>query len=189
MLIYKEIIKEKKGNIFMKKFFNLFILTFAMAITISHAGICAEAAAIKNINPVIKVNAKETTPCVQAVTVNPLDLVANPQTYLNKKIKMTSQFDKFSTIGLDYPPVNRSSKDYISFIIKRPDVENKDYTIPFSELKLIIKRDKAEKLIDLESGDKIEITGTVFSAALGDPWVDVDEVKMLEIKPTVKTKK
>ncbi len=95
---------------------------------------------------------------------------------------MNAQFDKFSTIGLDYPPVNRSSKDYISFIIKRPDVENKGYTIPLPELKLIIKRDKAEKLIDLESGDKIEIKGTEFSTAIGDPWVDVDEVKILEPK-------
>ena len=45
---------------------------------------------------------------------------------------------------------------------------------------------KKEKLIDLESGDKIEIKGTVFSTALGDPWVDVDEVKILEPKPAKK---
>jgi len=173
----------------MRKVLNLFILSFATAITLSNLGICAETSVIKPIT-IVKVNAKETTPCAQTEIVNPLDLVANPQTYLNKKIKMTAQFDKFSTIGLDYPPVNRSSKDYISFIIKRPDVENKGYSIPLSELKLIIKRDKAEKLIDLESGDKIEITGTVFSTALGDPWVDVDEVKMLEAKkPADKTKK
>ncbi|OGH99819.1 MAG: hypothetical protein A2039_05770 [Candidatus Melainabacteria bacterium GWA2_34_9] len=155
------------------------ILAITVATTISNVGICANTA-VKDAKASVSV----TNSVVQYEAVDPLALVANPQSYLNKKIKMIALFDKFSTIGLDYPPVKKSSKDYISFIIKRPDVENKGQTIPLSELKFIIKRDKAEKLIDLESGDKIEIKGTVFSTALGDPWVDVDEVKILEPKPT-----
>lgn len=152
------------------------ILAFTVATAISNSGLCADTV-VKEAKPTV------TTNCVvQYETVAPLDLVANPQNYLKKNIKLTALFDKFSTIGLDYPPVNRSSKDYISFIIKRPDVENTGHTIPLSELKFIIKRDKAEKLIDLESGDKIEVKGKVFSTALGDPWVDVDEVKVLETK-------
>jgi len=112
--------------------------------------------------------------------VNALELVNNPQTYLNQKVKIKATFDKFSTLGLDYKPAMRESKNYISFLIKRPDVTNGN--IPLSELKLIIKREKAEKLIDLESGDKIEFTGNVFSSALSDPWIDVENVKVLNAK-------
>ena len=36
--------------------------------------------------------------------VNPLDVVARPNFYLNKNIKVTGKFDKFSTLGLDYEP-------------------------------------------------------------------------------------
>ncbi|MCQ2958246.1 MAG: hypothetical protein MJ180_05020 [Candidatus Gastranaerophilales bacterium] len=117
--------------------------------------------------------------------VSPLDLVANPNKYMNKKIKMTGKFDKFTAIGLDYPPVNRDAKNHISFMIKRGNVTT--YNIPLSELKLILKRDYAEKeLIDIETGDDIEIYGNVFSVALGDPWVDVDKVIILTPKKNKK---
>jgi hypothetical protein len=120
-------------------------------------------------------------------TVDSLQLVNNPQVYLNKKIQINATFDKFSALGLDYAPAFRDSQTYISFLIKRDDV--KDHTIPLSELKLIIKRAYAEKtLLDLESGDKIEIKGTVFSTALNDPWVDVEEVVILTPKKPKKDK-
>jgi hypothetical protein len=120
--------------------------------------------------------------------VNALELISKPQSYLNQKIKINATFDKFSTLGLDYKPAMRESKNYISFLIRRPDVTSNN--IPLSELKLIIKREKAEKLIDLESGDKIELTGNVFSSALNDPWVDVDNIKVLSSKTkTVSSKK
>jgi len=109
-----------------------------------------------------------------------LEIVANPQTYLNQKVKINAIFDRFSTLGLDYKPVMRESKNYISFLIRRDDVT--DHVIPLSELKLIIKRDKAEKLADLESGDKIEITGQIVSTALNDPWIDVENIKVLSSK-------
>ena len=114
-------------------------------------------------------------------TVNSLDLVKNPKIYLNKKIKVKATFDKFSSLGLDYQGAYRDSKKYISFLIRRPNLGPKN-VIPLSELKLLIKRDKAEKLTDLESGDKIEFSGKVFSSALNDPWVDVEEVKVLSSK-------
>ena len=100
---------------------------------------------------------------------------------MGKKVKMLAHFDKFSTIGLDYEPANKNSKDYISFLIKREDVVN--YNIPLSELKLIVKRDYAEKeLVNIETGDEIEILGNVFCLALGDAWVDVEQVKILTVK-------
>jgi hypothetical protein len=120
--------------------------------------------------------------------VNPIELISSPANYLNQKIKINATFDKFSTLGLDYKPAMRETKNYISFLIRRPDVTENN--IPLSELKLIIKRDKAEKLIDLESGDKIEFTGNVFSDALNDPWVDVENIKVLSSKTkTVSDKK
>ena len=163
----------------MEKKFRLVALSFsiAMAITLSNTGFCAEPQ-VKDIKPV----AAKTCDVSAYQQTDPLDLVARPQNYMNKKIKISAKFDKFSTIGLDYDPVGRSSKDYISFMIIRPNAKNDEYVIPLSELKLIIERDKAEKLIDLESGDKIELLGTVFSTALGDPWVDVDEIKIISKK-------
>lgn len=118
-------------------------------------------------------------------TVSALELVNKPQAYLNAPIKIEARFDKFSTLGLDYKPAFRDSKKYISFLIRRPDIQ--DHVIPLSELKFLILRDKAEKLIELESGDRIEITGSEFSTALNDPWIEVDEVRVLSsktLKPT-----
>jgi hypothetical protein len=138
----------------------------------------------KNNTNIIKtpasINVPTEQPAVNFKTVNPLELVLTPQGYLNNNIKFVATFDKFSTLGLDYEPAFRDSKKYISLLIKRPDVQ--DHTIPLSELKLIIQREKAEKLIDMESGDQIELTGQVFSSALNDPWVDVDNIKILTSK-------
>ncbi len=113
--------------------------------------------------------------------VAPLQLVKHPQAYMSQNIKIVGTFDKFSTLGLDYKPAFRDSKKYISFLLRRSDVST-DYVIPLSELKLLIKRDKVEKMKDLESGDKVELTGSVFSAALNDPWVDVKTFKILSSK-------
>ena len=111
----------------------------------------------------------------------PLSVVAAPQKYLNKTIVMKATFDKFSTLGLDYKKALRSSADYIGFLIQRDDVV--DHNVPLSEMKLFIKRDYAEKFMELDTGDKIEITGKVFSNALGDPWVDVSKITIIQKKP------
>ena len=118
--------------------------------------------------------AEETKPvsCVEQVNATfakPLQIVQNPSRFLNQDIKMNATFDKFSTLGLDYKKALRESKDYIGFLIQRDDVS--DHNIPLSEMKLFLKRDYAEKFIDLDTGDRIEITGHVFSNALGDAWI------------------
>ena len=117
---------------------------------------------------------------IEYVSVNPLDVVANPYRYLRRNIKIKAKFDKFSTLGLDYTPAMRSSEKYISFLIQRPDMTSHD--IPLSELKIFLKKEVAEKNIDLDAGDEIEFTGKVFSTALGDPWMDVDSFKVLTVK-------
>ncbi len=112
--------------------------------------------------------------------VNPLDVVARPSFYLNKNLKIVGKFDKFSTLGLDYAPAMRSSDKYIAFLIQRPDVN--DHNLPLSEMKCFLSREEAEKYIELNSGDKVEFYGTVFSNALGDVWVDVKKFNSLEPK-------
>lgn len=116
----------------------------------------------------------------------PLAIVASPQTYLGKNVKFRAKFDKFATLGLDYKPAFRSSEKYISFLIQRDDV--KDHDIPLSELKIFLPRAEAEKHIDLNSGDEIEVCGRVFSTALGDAWMDADKFTVLKAtqKPEVK---
>lgn len=118
------------------------------------------------------------TPAGAAIEVSPLELVANPQRYLNKKVVMCSKFDKFSTLGLDYKKALRDSNKFIGFMLQREDI--KDHNIPLSELKLFVSRTYAEKFIDLNTGDKIKITGKVFSTALGDPWVDIEKIEIIE---------
>ncbi len=120
------------------------------------------------------------------ITVSPIDVIARPNFYLNKNIKIKAKFDKFSTLGLDYKPALRSSENYISFLIQRPDVT--DHNIPLSELKIFLNRTEAEKYIDLNSGDDVEFTGKVFSNALGDAWMDVDKFTVLNVKPKDETK-
>ena len=58
------------------------------------------------------VQTQSSTPAYS--TVNPLDIVARPNFYLNKNVKIKAKFDKFSTLGIDYKPAMRSSQDYIS---------------------------------------------------------------------------
>ena len=65
--------------------------------------------------------------------VNPLVVVNNPSIYLNKTIKMNARFDKFSTLGLDYPPAMRDNTEYIGFLMLRDDAS---FEIPLSEMKL-----------------------------------------------------
>ena len=80
----------------------------------------------------------------------------------------------------------KSSETYISFLIQRPDITN--HNIPLSELKLFLNRTEAEKHIDLNSGDIVEFSGRIFSTALGDPWMDVTNFKVVSTKAKAETK-
>ena len=50
-------------------------------------------------------------------------------------------------------------------------------------MKLFIKREEAEKHIELKTNDEIQITGTVFSDALGDAWIDVTQLTLTKKAP------
>jgi len=139
---------------------------------------------ISTINSASKPVQQQQANCAKTYEyVLPLAVVASPQTYLGKNIKFKAKFDKFATLGLDYKPAFRSSEKYITFLIQRDDV--KDHDIPLSELKIFLNRTEAEKHIDLNSGDEIEVSGRIFSTALGDAWMDVDKFTVL--KTTSKT--
>ena len=152
-----------------------FILIMVCALCISSAAFVIKYNNVAAASPAAK---PAVTTTYQDVL--PLSVVQNPQKYVGKNIRIKAIFDKFSVVGLDYKPAFRSSEDYILFLIRK--TECKGHIIPLAEMKLFITRKKAEKFIDLESGDEIEFTGKVFSAALGDPWIDVDDLKILSSK-------
>ena len=134
---------------------------------------------------------KKATPQVATninyLNVSPLEMVNNPAKYLNKNITFNADFVAFTSLGLDYKPAFRDGTKYIGILIKRDDVKN--HVIPLSEMKIFLSRDMAEKHVDLETGDKIKISGTVFSTALGDPWVDIKEFNVLTQKKKEKEEK
>jgi len=126
-----------------------------------------------------KTNQTQTKSSAQSpVNTTSLAIVAAPEKYLNKTVKMQATFDKFSTLGLDYSKAMRESTKYIGILIQRDDVI--DHNIPLSEMKMFLSKDLAEKYIDLDTGDKIQITAKVFSTALGDPWLDVQNITVLK---------
>lgn len=123
----------------------------------------------------------------KAIPTTSLNIVNNPEKYLNKTVKMQATFDKFSTLGLDYQKAMRSSNDYIGILIQRDDVIN--HNIPLSEMKLFLSKELAEKNIDLDTGDKIEITAKEFSTALGDPWLDIESLTVIKKAKTSQEEK
>lgn len=120
----------------------------------------------------------QTQAKVTPIKATSLNIVANPNKYMNKTVVIQATFDKFSTLGLDYKKALRPSKDYIGILIQRDDVIN--HNIPLSEMKLFLKKTLAEKHIDLDTGDKIEIIAKEFSTALGDPWLDIESIKIIK---------
>ena len=151
------------------RYIKSLLLIATCAILFTTGNICTE----KVIADPVTTVAQQEVQIADGVSVAPLSIVANPKYYLNKTVVMNAKFDKFATLGLDYKPAFKSSEEYISFLIKRDDTE---HDIPLSEMKLFLKRDVAEKFIDIKTDDEISITGTVFSDALGDAWIDVKEL-------------
>ena len=172
---------------------NFLYITFAIIlgtglITIPQAG--ADTYGNANI-PAATRNIAAVKPAVQQlrtyILVDPVDMVNCPEKYMNKYVKFRAKFDKFATLGLDYKPAFRSSEKFISFLIQRGNVTT--HNIPLSELKIFLDRKEAEKHIDLDSGDEVEVAGHVFSNALGDVWMDAEQFVVLTKKPSTSAKK
>ena len=157
------------------KYFKSVLIISICAVIFTTSNICADKATAQPIanNNTITVTSK----------ITPLSIVNSPSSYLNKTVTLNARFDKFSTLGLDYKPAFKSSEEYISFVVKRDDTT---FDIPLSELKLFLKRTEAEKFIELKSNDEIQITGTVFSDALGDAWIEVNSLIITKKAPEIK---
>ena len=158
------------------RYIKTFILVVVCATALTTSQICTDRATAE---PAVQTATACAIEATQG-TVTPLSIVNNPTAYLNKTVTMEAKFDKFSTLGLDYKSAFKSSEEYISFLIQRDDTE---YNIPLSEMKLFLKRETAEKFIDLKTNDEISITGNVFSDALGDAWIDVSEITIIKKAP------
>lgn len=117
-------------------------------------------------------------PDSEYLRVSPTELLKDPKQFMSKHVDFVGVFNRFSDTGLDYKKAFRDSRDYVSLFILRPDVE--PHKIPLSELKLFFPRKKSEEVLNLESGDTIRIKGTVFGTALNEPWVDINEIKVLQ---------
>lgn len=162
------------------KYIKTFFAITVCSLMLTTSGIYTDSATAQTA--VAPIKPAEVT-VVDSGTIRALDVVNSPSSYLNKTVTMNAKFDKFSTLGLDYKTALRSSDEYISFLIKRDDTA---FDIPFSEMKLFLKREEAEKHIELKSYDEIQIVGTVFSDALGDAWVDVSKIILLKKAPEKK---
>ena len=165
---------------FYKKVFNYFCAILLVCTFISATTINAEPVATKT-------KTIKSTTINNCLSVSPLTVVNNPNRFLNKTISFNAEFVGYSALGLDYKPAYRDPQKYISILIKRDDVQ--DHVIPLSEMKIFLKREIAEKHLDLEQGDKIRITGKVFSTALGDPWVDIQTFSVISQKNKKQDKK
>ena len=154
----------------MKKIIKTFILILAIfSVIIGFDNVNAAQ------NEVITLKTKQNTVAQKPVAtvtnfVSPVEVVNNPNKYLNKDITFNAEFVAFTALGLDYKPAFKDSTKNIGVLIRRNDVL--DHVIPLSEMKIFVTREVAEKNVELEAGDKIRITGKVFSTALGDPWVE-----------------
>jgi hypothetical protein len=153
---------------YIKSAFIIAICTLAL----TTSNICTEVVTAQTATAV-----QQAEVAIDNQKATPLAIVASPKDYLNKNVTFNAKFDKFSTLGLDYKPAFKSSEEYISFLIKRDDTT---FDIPLSEMKLFLKRSEAEKFIELKTNDEIEISGLVFSDALGDTWIDVTRLTLIK---------
>jgi hypothetical protein len=116
------------------------------------------------------------------VSVDLLTLLKHPKPYLQKRVVFFGTFSSFSSLGLDYPPALRESKNHVAVLLFRPDTLPV-HKIPLSEVKLFVRRTESEKLPDLETNDVVRFEATLFSTALGDVWLDVNKLTITEKAP------
>ena len=161
----------------MKNFIYLFIICAFLSADFAFAAPAADnSAKAPQVSAPAAPDVKKPAPLL----VSPLFIVNNPGAYLNKTVSFSGEFAAFTSLGLDYKPAFKDSSKYIGILIKRPDV--KDHTIPLSEMKLFMNRKTAEKNMEIEPGDKFKLTAKVFSAALGDPWLEVIDFQIIDKK-------
>lgn len=170
----------------MKKSVKVLFLISAFATVLfgyNNVGAAPEVITLRMQPQTVKTATTVTAPvATQTGMVSPIDVVNNPNRYLNKDITFDAEFVAFTALGLDYKPAFKDSTKNIGVLIRRSDVT--DHVIPLSEMKIFLTRELAEKNTEIEAGDKVKITGKVFSTALGDPWVEVKTFTVTSKKAT-----
>jgi hypothetical protein len=152
--------------------FNVMLMAFALLLPVTQAATPAKKVAVP-------APAKAVVSLPNIITVTPKELVSNPKVYQKKNVQLQGVVSGFSALGLDYPKVNYSAKDYVTLVIYRQDVPEQ-FQIPLTELKLFLKRDVIKDIKRLGQGDTISLQGTVVSDALGDAWVEVGKLTVLK---------
>lgn len=173
--------KSKSHVVSKKAFLGLLSLSLIFSATVLFPQGYSADEAMATVNKKTEAPANDDLSKHTFANVTSLELVKNPDQYLEKDVTFKAVFNRFSDLGLDYPKALRETKDYVAMLILRPDVGSR--TIPMSELKLFFPRKKSAEVLELDTGDEIEIKGNVFSNALGDPWVDVLAVKIVAKAP------
>ena len=105
------------------------------------------------------------------------NLVASPKDFLNKKIDIEGEFHSFSSLSLDYPKALKDSKEFIGIILSRTD--EKEITLVELKISVPLEMFKSEK-ISINHGDKLRLTSKVYAVALGEPWLEVKSLEILE---------
>lgn len=122
----------------------------------------------------VEVIKNEVKNCSKEISIK--ELIGNPEAWLNKEVCFSGTFSSFSALALDYPAALRERKNHISITLLRPKTK-----IPLGELKLAMKIEEAQKhelLPKITEGDEVKIKGKVFSAALGEPWLDIVQIQV-----------
>jgi hypothetical protein len=104
------------------------------------------------------------------------ELVIDPTAWVGKDICFEGRFSSFSTLALDYPPAMRSRTEYISITLQRPGTD-----IPLGEVKLAMDLEDVQNHAELskaKTGDPLRMRGKVFSDALAEPWIELDQVQV-----------
>ena len=138
--------------------------------------------ATPSTSAVTPVYQKITSTTTKPLAVDLITLLKQPKLYLHKSIVFSGQFSSFSSLGLDYKPALRESKNNVALLFFRPDALP-THKIPLAEMKLFIHRTESEKLPDLETNDLVTVEATPFSNALGDVWLDVNHLTITQKAP------
>lgn len=112
-------------------------------------------------------------------SVETVDLIHKAKDFKSKRVEIKEYFYSYTNLPLDYEKAMRSSEDYIGILISRPDIKE----IPLVELKMVIPIkdfENNEELSHMAHGDLIKVKGKVFAVKLGEPWMDISSIEIIE---------
>jgi hypothetical protein len=167
------LLKSSKTNLQNK--LNLLLLSL-LAFNFSLSSLANQNTKTEPKKEVKKIIKNEVIGCSNSISLK--ELVSEPEKWLNKEICIDGVFSSFSALALDYPPAMRERRKYVSLTLFRSNTQ-----IPLGELKLAMSLDTAqhhEALTKIAENDLVKIKGKVFSVALGEPWMDINQIQIVK---------